>query len=225
MKSRPRLRLWFLYFFLIFTISAGLSLITPHYGGVDEKMHFIYLYNVLDGDIPMESPIEAVPSWILEADSACWAFNGHQSARCAGEVDASHVSPAATATSAANYPPLYYLLVGWPIKFFSGTAALRAARILSSVLFAALAALGLAFVRTKNTRFRMDLLALVTITPAAYAFSGFVQPQAMEIGAAIALIGLLLPLRFVPEEARLRLVWAIPITFLLVASRPTGMWW
>lgn len=220
-----RLRLWFVYFLFISTMSIGLSLITPHYGGPDEKAHFVYLYNLFNGSIPMDSDVQDVPEWILDADAACWAFNTNQSAHCAGKVDTSDTSPTKHSTPAVNYPPLYYLLVGWPIKFLSGTTALRAIRFLSSILFSTLAALGLSFLGSHNTRRRTNLLALIMISPSVYVLSGFVQPQALEIGSAIALAGILLPLAYTPEESKYRLKWAIPITFLLVASRTTGMWW
>lgn len=226
-KPRTRLRLWFFYFLFILTMSTGLSLITPYYGGADEPAHFVYLYTVLDGNIPMNSDSPNVPEWLNEANPDCWKDIEHenQPATCSGEVSDSDNADIPLLTTAANYPPLYYLLVGWPIKFLSGDTALRTIRFLSSILFAAFAALGLSFLRTNTTRYRSDILAFLLITPSTYALAGFVQPQALEIGAAIALAGILLPLSHTPEEVRLRLTWAIPITFLLVASRTTGMWW
>lgn len=224
-NNRARLRLWFVYFLFISTMSAGLSLITPHYGGPDEPAHTTYLYTVIHGNIPMNSDVQELPAWLDEGKADCWALKYDQAATCSGSVDDSHAGLTGISTSAANYPPLYYLLVGLPIKFLTGTTALRAIRFLSSLLFAALAALGLSFLRTNNTQYRSDIFAFLLITPSAYALAGFIQPQALEIGAAIALAGILLPIAHVPEEADTRLKWAIPITFLLVLSRTTGMWW
>ncbi len=106
----------------------------------------------------------------------------------------------------------------------AGPWALRWVRLVSSLLFSLLAAFGVAFLQGEKTPWGGPL-ALATITPTTLAFAGLVQPQSLEVGASIALAGLVMPLAVYKDEIRLRLLLGIPVAGLLILSRTTGPWW
>ncbi|MDK7229743.1 hypothetical protein QP444_10760, partial [Winkia sp. UMB1185] len=67
-------------------------------------------------------------------------------------------------------------------------------RVLSSGLFAGLAALGFSSLYAGLRSAALPYLTIGLLAPGFYSLSGFSNPQSMEIGAALALTGFLLPL-------------------------------
>lgn len=126
--------------------------------------------------------------------------------------------------SAANYPPLYYLLVGWPTLFLNGTAAWYAMRIVSVLLcalFMTLIFAGLSSVMPWSATFLM----LIWITPVTVTFFGAINPQGIEILSTGALAALIFPMGFSKKPGFSVLLTASVVLAVSVNIRtPTVIW-
>jgi hypothetical protein len=87
----------------------------------------------------------------------------------------------------AQYPPWYYALVGLPTLVAKGTAAGRAARVVSALLTTSLFALALHLLRLHDTGGAWPLGFAVAITPSCLFLGGVANPSGPEIAAAAAL--------------------------------------
>lgn len=218
--------MYFLVFVAMVVTSVGMSLYTPIFGGPDEVAHTVYGYSVVTGQIPMDTREVNAPEFLAGADPSCWKFRVDIPVSCSGLMDSTKTSDVPLETTADDYPPLYYALVSWPMLLISGAKAFFAVRFVSAILFSALAALGIVGLvgHSAQRRFLVPL-ALALVTPSLYAIAGLVNPQALEIGAGLALGGVLLPLVTNVPDARGRWLVAAPLVAVLILSRPVGPFW
>ncbi|MDE1653701.1 DUF2142 domain-containing protein [Actinotignum sanguinis] len=220
----PRIFLFSFLAFLCYT--TGLSLLTPLQGSPDEPVHEIYGYQVVTGNIPLESERVLAPRYLRSGAPDCWRTTRAQTAWCSPPLS-SDATLREMGTSAVNYPPLYYALTHQPLRFLSGAAALWAVRICSALLFSLLAAFGVsAFVAGLPHRLEA-CIALTVLTPAFFTFAGFSNPQSLEIGAALAMAGCLIPLvqSLSPRETARRWIAGGCAAVLLILARPVGPYW
>lgn len=218
----------FFFSFLCFlALTAGIALVTPIYGGPDEVSHSIYAWAVVDGQVPMSSWDVSGPKYLSEAYPECWKFKVDVASSCQGLLNPSDTETVTLSTSAANYPPLYYALVGWPMLFLSGAEAFIAVRLVSALLFSLILAYGIAALYRSDLPNRAVLAigASAFLVPSAFALGGVINPQALEISAAFALGCVLLPLVFSRGGASRRLIEAAVLVALVILSRPIGPYW
>lgn len=208
------------------------SAITPIGGVPDEPAHIAYAAGVVRGDFGQPAATQSpgfdllprvrVPEWIDSIDT-CYAKAPRVTADCAAPTDTSR-SLRATSTTVVRYPPLYYWIVGWPTLVLSGSTAVYAMRVLSSLLVAGLIGLGLAL-SSPGRRPWLALVTAIALTPLATHLVGSVNPNAMEIGATLGLGTALIGIS--GREPGLRnallvttlvaaLAWSRPFRFLLV---------
>ena len=232
--------------FVLFAV-LGLSwaFATPPASAPDEPAHTIYAAAVVR--LQVDAPNEDVPEndigligqrTIVQLDRAwedlhripvCFAFKPDVDAGCA-DPPADSQPVGAVSTAAGTYPPAYYAAVGWPSWVLGPVDALRAMRVLTALLSAVLLAAAVAVlwpIRGSGVR----LLGLgVAVTPMVGYLTGTVNPNAIEVAAAVAAWSG--AVRFVHDAraagdipARPALVVLVPALVVLGLSRPFGPVW
>ncbi len=221
-------------------------LLMPPGSGPDEAGHLVRAGAVVRGDLGDEN-FYTLPDRYRVAEPGCYAFQPTVSAECS----AVPVHTGATldlATNAGPYPVWGHALFGAP-TLLPGLDPIWWARLVGAA--AAVALVGLSFVRATGVAPAAAVGLLMGITPMAWSTFGTVNPSSIVIAGAIALwTGLLLPDR--PDRAigvtatfpsagwltavgwaalvlprRDGLVWAsITLVIALVATRRTFVeWW
>jgi hypothetical protein len=186
-----RLRVGLVVFFLLAGLSVCWAFATPLFGISDEPSQIMKAAAVARGQFigtPAGGPNTTVeiPGNLIGGNRLpCFAFQPNVSAGCTTPLG--HDDRTVTElTWSGYYPPLYYLLVGWPSLMFNGSAAIYAMRIASALFGAAL--LVCAFLSAAEARGRKLLLpATVALsTPYVFAYMGSVNPSGMEMAAAMS---------------------------------------
>ncbi len=117
---------------------------------------------------------------------SCYAFYPDIPANCAPALDPS-TEIVETTTLAGAYPPLYYLLVGWPSRVFDADVGIYVMRIVSALVTAALFVAG-AWCLRRVVRWPLVLLTVaLAATPEVYYLDGSINPNGFEIAAGFAL--------------------------------------
>ena len=158
--------------------------------------------------------------------SDCFAHLPDQPASCQSAVPAPDGTTVAVGTFAGEYPPLYYLLVGWPSRFLSATASTYAMRLVSGLLTAALLVWGLFRLRTVTRPAVWTWAAVAALTPMTLFVGGMVNPQSLEISSAFAFWAACLALVRAPgAPSRAAVTQAAVAGALLVNTRTSGPVW
>lgn len=206
------------------------SVALPRFAAPDEDQHVRKAYALMHGDAGVVDPATgertfAVPG-DLSSDPMCFALTASNPADCqqdqvgAGEqVD--------LVSRASNYPPLYYLLVGWPALISSGGAMVHAMRVVNAAwvaLFVALAVRNAAALRRPAP---MLVAFVVVLSPVLFFLGSTVGPSGVSIAAGLAVwTGGFLLLRG-PAAARLLgpvSVVAAPLCLLILIRRDSVLW-
>ncbi|NTW39750.1 MAG: DUF2142 domain-containing protein, partial [Cellulomonadaceae bacterium] len=185
---------------LLLLLTAGWSAMVPLMGSPDEPSHVIRAAAVARGqwsgelgaaptDLsrPGAGTIVLLPSDFAAALALpnCYAFQPDEPAACQQDVPPANGLQAAE-TFAGQYPPLYYLLVGWPSLAMGAEASIYGMRLVSALLTAALVTWGLFRLRSTPSRSLLPWTAAVALTPMCLFLGGTVNPQGLEIAAAFS---------------------------------------
>lgn len=236
-RASPRQLPVFLAAFVILGLLTTVwCLASPIMSLPDEPAHTIKAAAVARGQFSGESAgVQGeqlkvqVPAYIANIRSQqCYAFKVFETPACAPKMDPADRALVTGQTSAGNYNPVYYVLVGLPSRIMSGEAAIYTMRIISGLLNAAILASVFAAASALR-RSRLPLIAAaVVVTPGVLFLSGGINPNALEITSAAAVF---MHLCVVLENAdRLRAVrWNI-VAFavsasLLANTRPLSLLW
>jgi len=179
--------------FLLFLCCVGAwALAMPLFSAADEGAHMVKAYAVIhsvEGRLDPETGISyfqvpAVFAYGGHDDNPCYAFRPEVPADCmvVHEGGPTHE----VGSSAAGYPPFFYLLVGWPSLFTSGTATLYLMRLCGAVLVALFMAMGVESVVRMRGRAPLLLGVAAAITPAVFYFGAMVNPSGLAIASAFA---------------------------------------
>ncbi|MFZ0170522.1 MAG: DUF2142 domain-containing protein [Acidimicrobiales bacterium] len=179
-----------------FALMAAWSLAAPVYSGPDEPAQVIRAVSVAHGEIvgqPFRGPKNANTRVVVPQAYAighhlvnCYKFHPEVPASCATPVSISS-KPVRTVTYAGRYPPLYYLLVGWPSLIVTSSLGVHLIRLVGALLGALMLGLAVYAVRRWSTARTLPLGVLVAATPMALYLGGVVNPNGLEITAAICL--------------------------------------
>jgi hypothetical protein len=186
-------RRWLVTFLLLLAFAGAWIAITPPGGGPDEPAHAVKAAAVVSGQLTgrtTEPPdggarMVDVPQRLkkLSALPICYAFNGTAPAGCAPSYTGpSRVGPVYTAAGLS--PPLYYALVGLPIRYVPTLDGLYLARLLSAAIACALVATAVQLAVAARSGFLVAAVA-VAWTPMALSLTALVNPSSLEISAAI----------------------------------------
>jgi hypothetical protein len=212
----------------LFVCLSAWSLAIPMYGSADEQVHMVTAYAVvhrLDGQMNEAGRKEYWLPAVYTGETICYAFQPERSASC--QYFDSDAPDHAADTTAWNYPPFYYLLVGWPTLFTSGLSGLYLMRLVASMWAALLLALALQNLETVRARGPLLLGAAIAITPAVLSFGGAVNPTGMSLAAALAVwtggIALVRTDHIIRPAIALSRVGA-PLCLFLLLRRDTVLW-
>lgn len=182
-------------FLILAALSTLWSLASPLMAVPDEPAHAIKAASVVRGELMGESNGEQgdratvhVPGYIADLPAqACHAYDGRITADCAPVVNAEETALTEAETSAGNYNPMYYFMVGWPSLMMSGAPAVYAMRVVSGLIGAAFLAFSLnAAWRLRSPRWP-TVAAMAALTPMVLFLNGSINPNALEIVTAAAL--------------------------------------
>jgi Predicted membrane protein (DUF2142) len=188
---RPRTQ-WLVSFLLFALLSGCWSLASPLFSGPDEPAHVVDAAAVVRGQLlpPLHGALARmrVPAILGNANAmpACYMFRSDIAADCTGRLGGS-TAETTVETPAARYPPLYYAIVGLPTRPFPSEAGVRLMRLISLLLCAGfLAGAVSAATSVRGSRWLVVGVA-VAVTPMALFLAGIVNPNSVEIAAAICL--------------------------------------
>lgn len=215
--------------------------LVPLGGYNDEWMHVRYGAAVVRGQIPVtdcdaKPPVSngvvnngrckvSIPKSLVEIDGfICLAFHPDNPDSCVENPDSGDNSLVEVNNSAANYPPLYYLLVGWPSLFLSGASAWYAMRIINALICAFLLATIFAGLNT-FLPFTSTLLVLGALTPVTITYFGAVNPQGPEILSSGALAAVVFSIALSRRPTYSCLLAAALILVFLANIRTPGIVW
>jgi hypothetical protein len=204
-RQRPTIvrRTWWTAFAAFALLAVAWSLAMPADGTTDERQHLERAYGAVTGRLagPQgEDPLVhrpgaafEVPKSLLPPNALCVYFpNVHQDQSwVARPASCQHPAPSTHAKTrvvswVGRYNPLYYLAVGGPLRFWPDMTGIVLSRILAALLASAFAATAAAI--AIRTRRPMLLAALLTVlTPTTIALNSTVNPNGIEISAALLL--------------------------------------
>lgn len=216
----------FVVFLSSFAILLGLSLswvvASPLSSVPDEPSHAIKAAAVVRGQLSGEDTGAAgqtlevsVPQWVaIGHELTCFAFRPEVTPNCA-TVDFTDDRLVETVTSAGNYNPVYYAIVGLPSLVVEGAYGLYAMRLTSAVLSCLfLAAMLTAAVQLRRSRW-LVLAASVSVTPMVLYLNGGINPNSLEfatVGAIFTNLALLL------ERSRDRRIYPQTVTWIALGA-------
>ena len=189
--SRPSV----IVFCFFFAIAALWSLATPLWGSPDEPEHFYRAYGVAHFQLVVPEShgpsgvgeYISVPAGIVKSArmTHCYAFNPNRTAQCMSDPT-SNMTRVKVTSGASRYNPLYYVLVGLPSLVMGNKHLLFGMRLVA----AALSAWMLMWALTSLWLTRRPMIAtsalLFGVTPMALFLAGMVNPNGLEITAALA---------------------------------------
>lgn len=237
--AKDSVRLFSLVWAALFLMTVAWSFIIPIKGQADEPAHAIQAAAVVRGQFIVEGHPDVhrfgfkynrhdveVPREFknVEENTACFVFFPEAPEKCAKPVPTSDGKTGIASTTAANYPPLYYMAVGWPTLFLEGAPSWYAMRFLSALICTGFTALGIAALARKcGTRYA--LACTVGLTPTCLAFYAAINPQGPEIAMCFALAGFLIPVAAGHRPSDRSLIGIGAIVALVALSRPTAALW
>ena len=243
--SPPR-RLWVSSFVVLLGLGVTWALATPPLAHPDEPAHAVKAASVVRGqlvppkvDLPDEGPealLRGAFTTLVDVPAAytfqtseipeCYVWDSHVPAGCAPAWRADD-TPAEWTAYIGRYPPGYYAAVGWPTLVDTGVGGFYAMRFLTAALNAALLATAIAMGATMR-RFRLLPAGVVAATtPEVLILSGSVNPNSVEVAAAVCVWATLcVALVWDGERLPLNLVVALTVAGALLASaRPLSSMW
>ncbi|MBS2554580.1 DUF2142 domain-containing protein [Catenulispora sp. NL8] len=214
-------RTWLPAFAAFALLAVAWSLAMPADGTTDERQHLERAYGAVTGHLLAPQALDPlvhrpgaafeVPKSLLPPNALCVYFpNYHQTESwVARAASCQHPAPddhakVRVVSWVGRYNPLFYLGVGGPLRFWPDMKGILLSRILAALFSSAFAAA--AAVVAIRTRRPLLLAALLTVlTPTTVALSSTVNPNGIEITAALLLWVCLVDLAR-PASAR----WAVP---------------
>jgi hypothetical protein len=244
----PR-RVWLLCLAAFGLLMLGWSLAMPPDGTTDERQHIERAYGVVTGHVLAPQDVDpmfhrpsgqvTIPKSLLPSNPNCPYYpNLHPSlgyiacaANCQKQTSENNHARMVVASWVGRYNPVYYALVGAPLRVFPDMRGILLARGLAALYAAAFAATAAAIALWTG---RALLLAgvLAVVTPTVVALGSTVNPNGIEITAAllfwVCLVDLARPElagsgRRVPERLLVLLAMVSGATLLTV--RALGPFW
>ena len=232
----PWRRSWWVAFAMFAGVGALWAFSTPLMAAPDEPSHVINAAAVVRGEFLERRATVVGPHLILtnffvrvpaslaatRQIAVCFAFRPSVSAGCAPRIG-DRTTVVTGSTRAGAYPPLYYLLVGWPSLILHPRAAVYAMRLCSVLVAAAFLATAWTSARSLTRSSILVVAVALALTPMTFFLVGSVNPSGMEIAAGLATWLTVLDLlsRSGPAPSRL-IVWAALSAGTFAAARPLG---
>lgn len=223
----PRASFW-LTFVLFFGITALWALSSPPMSSVDEAQHAIKAAAVVRGEFlgdqsgqRLGSGVVLVPELFRESTflPLCYATDPEQNATCQPVLGTRLAVTTTAVTSAVRYNPLYYALAGLPSLVSNSMLTFYLMRLVSALLAAWLLALVVRTLTEVGRSFWPLAGLLVAVVPMVFYLAGSINPQSVEIPAAVLVWVTLLALLRTPVDALLtRRLVRLTIGVVLLAN-------
>jgi hypothetical protein len=237
-RNRPSpLRVLLVSWLLFGCIGTLWSFASPLMSIPDEPAHAIKAAAVARGQfsgastgVQGERLTVNVPGYVAGLDAyKCFAHHPYLTPACAPPINASDRGPVPAQTSAGNYNPVYYAIVGLGSRGLSGEPALYAMRLISAWLVAFFLGAIMSAASSLRHYHRPVIASAIALTPAVFFLSGSVNPNGLEIAAAGAVFMSLCAI-FERTAAgmpgsRLLFVSAALSGSLLAHTRPLSLLW
>lgn len=199
-------------------LSVLWSLATPISAAPDEPAHIVKAAAVVRGefvgDLSDFGNYANVPSYIAWTNNqTCYARLPAITASCIRGVSGEPFRTVQSTTTAGQYNPVYYMLVGWPSLIFHNSAGVFAIRFLSGILSSFFLALAVAMVSTWRKRALPLAALLMAITPMVLFLNGVVNPNSLEIAGTLATFVGMMSLVSFPDRTRL-----VPRVAIIIVS-------
>lgn len=209
--------------FLLFGVTASWSLGTPLDAAPDEPSHTVKAVAVAHGElvgdvgpVPIDRSLPGaltsvrIPSAYAQAansNSTCYAFQPTVPASCQAPIPVDQAELVDATTTAGQYPPLYYWLVGLPSLVLPADVGVYVMRVASAAVTTAFFVWGLRALLSRGSR-RITLWSVaVALTPMSVFLSGTINPNGLEIAAAFSVWGASLALFSGRSTARAWSLW------------------
>ncbi len=192
-RREPRLVFW-LSWALLTALAGTWALSNPMGASPDEPSHIVKAAalvreHTLGTEVrPGVREVELPRIFALTHEMpGCYAFRSSVAASC-WPIDLSNLDQVqTTTTTAANYNPLYYLVVGLPSVLPPSLAMLYLMRLMGALLASGLLAMGLRSVAELPTRRWTVAGVAVAMSPMVVFMNSTVNPNAVEASAGLAL--------------------------------------
>lgn len=218
-------------FVAFFLLSACWALATPLFSAPDERSHAIKTAGTVRGQLwggeveGTSTTLMRVPRWLDPAVGTrdCHRYRTRADALCLPEnLDTTAVGE--VPARAGRYPPLYYLLVGAPTFLSDPATGLYLVRLLSAALGAVFLTVAFGYALRGRGTPALPLGLTAAATPMVFYLLGSVNPNGLEVAAAICLwvVGAVLVLDGLPPDrtaARRLLVWLALAAAALALTR------
>jgi hypothetical protein len=223
-------------FLILGTLTTLWALASPMMAVPDEPAHAIKAAAVVRGQMQGqpsgkqgEPALVQVPQYFAELGlQLCYGFNAEKTADCAPEVNADHRALTPALTSAGNYNPFYYLVVGVPSRVLAGGPALYAMRIVSGLFSAVFLTMAFAAARRmKHSQWPL-IGCVVSLTPMVLFLGGSINPNSLEIATTAALfLNLAVVLENTVNLSKVRgPLWAVGLSAVALANtRALSLLW
>jgi len=185
-------RCWVVSFLLFAMLAGSWSLASPLFSAPDEPAHVINAAAVVRGQLlpPHDGGVSQVRVPAVYASAyavpACFAFKATVPADCAPGLTGS-TTDVVVGTTAGRYPPLYYAVVGLPTLVAPPKQAVYLMRLISILLCAGFLAGALSAAASARRPRLLVLGVAVAVTPMVLFLAGAVNPNSLEIAAAVCL--------------------------------------
>ena len=229
--TRRDLRVWLATFLVVFVIGGTWALASPRFAGPDEPAHTVRAYSVAHGEIlGRDREVKGEPGTLVETvgifvktNPACFAFQPMATGGCLLVVDDQEV--AEFPSSAGRHPPLYYGLVGLPTLVDTSGSSFYLMRAWNAALCAAVVASAMVTARRRPWASWLPVGIVVACTPMVFFLFGLVNPNALEVAAAIgAWVGGLALIGEPRVDRRVLLRFVVAVV-LLALTRQLGPLW
>jgi hypothetical protein len=231
-------RVWLAGFVGIASLTVLWSLATPLAASPDEPAQLIRAAAIVRGQwiggrqgVPADEPavsLVRVPATIADLGSytECYEFKVDVPAGCTPPTPTS-IALTPVQTYVGHYPPLYYLVVGWPSRLVTSGAAVELMDLVSALLTAMLLALALATAWRWGRSRWATVGVCVAATPMVLFLAGTVNPSSLEISAAICMwtAATVMIADHVEDPPHGLIVVLAVSTILTVLSRPVSLLW
>ncbi|TPW13881.1 MAG: hypothetical protein FD127_1747 [Acidimicrobiaceae bacterium] len=207
---------------LVLTWAFGIG----RYGGPDEPAHVLRAAAVAGGELIGQTSADltsgyrvvSVPAALASGDPGCYRHDPRATSACAEPTQTSGAIRAAT--SAGINPPMYYALVGVPVRLVGDPAEVYWYRLVAAALNALVVVLAAWRLRPFG---RTGVVGLAAFAPATWFLIGVVNPNGFEL--VLVLLAWVGVVRWVSRADRsLAAAWWISAPLAVaVACRPVAL--
>lgn len=196
-------RVWLLCFAAFFLIGSAWAMAAPYEAYPNEVSHVMRAAAVVTGQV---SPVlasghggtgayETIPVGLNPPDIYCMVYKAETTGVCLPQIGKDGWSKTKREISAAGrYNPLYYGIVGWPLRWRPDMLGIILTRLISAALSAAfLASAAVSCLSMRRPALAMAGL-LLAVTPVVTELAGAVNPNGLEAAVAVSFWAALIPL-------------------------------